>query len=131
MRYYEIDVNSKSFKTHLEIFKFDSLCFNAQRRGCESVIIKVTSGFWPRVRARALRAPVLFGSFTRPTGRCAPPTCKKLMGEKTDEKELLKSEYDSIIHANSSNDGIADSSAIAVSPDWGVCDRTRRTCEIV
>ncbi len=44
-------------------------------------------------------------------------SCKKLMGEKTDEKELLNSECDSIIHANSSNDGIADSSTIAISPD--------------
>jgi hypothetical protein len=31
-----------------------------------------TSGFWPRVRARALRAPVFLGSLTRQTGRCAP-----------------------------------------------------------
>jgi hypothetical protein len=43
------------------------------------------------------------------------------MGGKTDEKELLDSECDSITHANSSNDGIADSSTIAVSPD---CDTT-------
>ena len=40
------------------------------------------------------------------------------MGEKTETKELLDSECDSIIHANSSNDGIADSSTIAVSPDY-------------
>jgi hypothetical protein len=32
-----------------------------------------TSGFWPRMRARALRAPVFLGSFTHQTGRCAPP----------------------------------------------------------
>ncbi len=44
-------------------------------------------------------------------------SCKKLMGEKTDEKELLDSECDSIIHANGLNNGIADSSTIAVSPD--------------
>ncbi len=31
------------------------------------------SGFWPRVRARALRAPVFLGLLTRQTGRCAPP----------------------------------------------------------
>ncbi len=31
-----------------------------------------TSGVWPRVRARALSAPVFFGSLPRPTGRCAP-----------------------------------------------------------
>ncbi len=28
-------------------------------------------GFWPRVRARALRAPVILISLSRPTGRCA------------------------------------------------------------
>jgi hypothetical protein len=33
----------------------------------------VTSVFWPRVRARALRAPVFLGSLTRQKGRCAPP----------------------------------------------------------
>ena len=32
-----------------------------------------TSGFWPRVRARALRTPVFLGSLTCKTGRCAPP----------------------------------------------------------
>jgi hypothetical protein len=31
-----------------------------------------TSGFWPRVRALALRAPVFLGLSTRQTGRCAP-----------------------------------------------------------
>jgi hypothetical protein len=35
--------------------------------------ILITSGFWPRVRARALRAPVFLGSLTRQKGRCAPP----------------------------------------------------------
>jgi hypothetical protein len=37
-----------------------------------------TSGFWPRVRARALRAPVFLGSLPRPTGRCAPPRPSQL-----------------------------------------------------
>jgi len=32
-----------------------------------------TSGFWARVRARALRPPVFLASLTRQTGRCAPP----------------------------------------------------------
>ncbi len=32
-----------------------------------------TSRFWPRVRARALRAPVFLVSLTRHMGRCAPP----------------------------------------------------------
>jgi hypothetical protein len=31
-----------------------------------------TSGFWPRVRARALCAPVFLGLYTQ-RGRCAPP----------------------------------------------------------
>ncbi len=33
----------------------------------------LTSGFWPRVRARALRAPVFLGSLPRPPLLCAPP----------------------------------------------------------
>jgi hypothetical protein len=32
----------------------------------------IDSGFWPRVRARALRATVLLGSLPRQTGRYAP-----------------------------------------------------------
>jgi hypothetical protein len=35
--------------------------------------IEYTSGFWPRVRARTLRAPVFLGSLPCQTGRCAPP----------------------------------------------------------
>jgi hypothetical protein len=31
-----------------------------------------TSGFCPRVRARALRAPAFLGALLRLTGRCAP-----------------------------------------------------------
>ncbi len=37
-----------------------------------------TSGFWPRVRARVLRAPVFLGSLTWQTGRCAPPRPSQL-----------------------------------------------------
>ncbi len=36
------------------------------------ILFYSTSGFWPRVRARALRAPV-FGGIATPNGRCAPP----------------------------------------------------------
>ncbi len=36
-------------------------------------LLFTTSVFWPRVRARALRAPVFLGSLTRKKGRCAPP----------------------------------------------------------
>ena len=32
-----------------------------------------TSGFWPRVRARALRAPVFLGSYTLSLGAARPP----------------------------------------------------------
>ena len=39
---------------------------------------KYTSGFWPRVRARALRAPVFLDSLRRPTGRYAPPRPSQL-----------------------------------------------------
>jgi hypothetical protein len=46
-------------------------------------------------------------------------SCKKLMGENKELKELLDSECDSIIHANSSNNGIANGPPIAVSSD---CD---------
>ncbi len=37
-----------------------------------------TSGFWPRVRARALRAPVYLSSLPRQPGRCAPPRPSQL-----------------------------------------------------
>ncbi len=44
--------------------------------------------FWPRVRARALRAPVFLGSLTRQTGRCAPPpaTAASLLPQKKIKK---------------------------------------------
>ncbi len=35
--------------------------------------IMLTSWFWPRVRARALRAPVFLSSLPPQSGRCAPP----------------------------------------------------------
>ena len=34
---------------------------------CWVAVISKTSGFWPRVRARALRAPVFLGSLLRPS----------------------------------------------------------------
>ena len=40
---------------------------------CSKRKIYHTSGFWPRVRARALRAPVFLDLLPRLTGRCAPP----------------------------------------------------------
>ncbi len=48
-------------------------------------------------------------------------SCKKLIEEKTDEKELLDLECDSIIHAKSTNNEINDNPTIAVSTD---CDTT-------
>jgi hypothetical protein len=41
---------------------------------------QITSGFWPRVRARALRAPVFLTSLTRQTGRCAPRPAHRSSG---------------------------------------------------
>jgi hypothetical protein len=46
-------------------------------------------------------------------------SCKRLIGENRETKELLDSEGDSIIHANSSNNGIAYDPPMAVSSD---CD---------
>ncbi len=48
-----------------------------------------TSGFWPRVRARALRAPVFLGSLPRPTGRCAPPRPSQLRCSPKNNKNWL------------------------------------------
>jgi hypothetical protein len=48
-------------------------------------------------------------------------SCKKLTEEKTDEKESLDSECNSIIHANSTKNEIANNLAIALSPN---CDST-------
>ncbi len=39
-------------------------------------------------------------------------SCKKLRGEKTDEKELLDSKCDSIIHAKSTDNGFTDDPTI-------------------
>ncbi len=44
-------------------------------------------------------------------------SCKKLTEEKTDEKESLDSECNSIIHANSTKNDIANNTAITSSPD--------------
>ncbi len=44
-------------------------------------------------------------------------SCKKLTEEKTDEKESLDSECNSISHANSTKDEIANNPAITLSPD--------------
>jgi hypothetical protein len=40
-----------------------------------------TSGFWPRVRVRALRAPVFLDSLPHQTGRCAhsPPIAASML----------------------------------------------------
>ncbi len=47
--------------------------YHTQTDKVPKVNIWLTSGFWTRVRARVLRAPVFSGSLPRPTGRCAPP----------------------------------------------------------
>ncbi len=53
-------------------------------------------------------------------------SCKKLIEEKTDEKELLDTECDSIIHAKSTNSGINDPT-IAVSPDSDTTSHAKST----
>jgi hypothetical protein len=50
-------------------------------------------------------------------------SCKKLLGEKTNERELLDSKCSSISHANSTKNGIAEDRTIAISED---CDYTSR-----
>jgi hypothetical protein len=54
-------------------------------------------------------------------------SCKKLTEGKTDEKELLDSECDSIIHTKSTNNGIADSPAIAISPESDTTSHAKST----
>jgi hypothetical protein len=54
-------------------------------------------------------------------------SCKKLMGEKTDEKELLDSECDSIIHAKGTNNGITENPTIAVSSDCDTISHAKST----
>jgi hypothetical protein len=50
-----------------------------------------TSRFWPRVRARALRAPVFVSSFSPKTGRCAPPCPSQLRCFSFDSQKYIKS----------------------------------------
>ena len=49
------------------------------------------------------------------------------MGEKTDEKELLISKCDSIIHAKSTDSGITDDPAITVSPNSNTTSHAKST----
>jgi hypothetical protein len=51
----------------------------------------LTSGFWPRVRARALCAPVFLGSLPRKTRRCAPPRPSQLRCFLFDPQKYLHS----------------------------------------
>ncbi len=54
-------------------------------------------------------------------------SCKKLIEEKTNEKELLDLECDSIIHAKSTNNGITDNPTITVSPDSDTTSHAKST----
>jgi hypothetical protein len=47
-----------------------------------STAITTTSRFWPRVRARALRAPVFLGALPRQTGLRAPRPSLHIIGQK-------------------------------------------------
>jgi hypothetical protein len=44
-----------------------------RRQGVPGTLLLTTSGFWPRVRARALPAPVFLSSLTHKPGRCTSP----------------------------------------------------------
>ncbi len=46
-------------------------------------------GFWPRVRARALRAPVFLGSLPRPTGAACPPAHRSFAVPPKTNKKLF------------------------------------------
>ena len=52
---------------------------------------------------------------------------KKLLKEKTDGKKLLDSKCNSISHANSTKNGIAEDPTIAVSPDCGPTSHANST----
>jgi hypothetical protein len=54
-------------------------------------------------------------------------SCKKLLREKTDEEKLLNSKCNSISHANSTKNGIAEDPTIAVSPDCGPTSHANST----
>ncbi len=66
---------------HIPVEKFDSFMKTFR-----------TSGFWPRVRARALRAPVFLVALPRLTGRCAqsPPIADSLHPPKNKNKIFQK-----------------------------------------
>ncbi len=57
----------------VSILRACSLLKQKKKKNFEKILYLKTSGFWPRVRARALRAPVFLGALPRQTGRCAPP----------------------------------------------------------
>jgi hypothetical protein len=48
-----------------------------------------TSGFWPRVRARALRAPVFLGSLTAKRGAARPPRTSQLPASYSSTKNKI------------------------------------------
>jgi hypothetical protein len=55
-----------------------SSIFSSYIKFIDATVYYLTSGFWARVRARALRARVFLGSLPRPTWRCAPPRPSQL-----------------------------------------------------
>jgi hypothetical protein len=49
-----------------------TLCGSVSKCHGSATLLYSTSGFWPRVRARALRAPAKLGLLTCQTERCVP-----------------------------------------------------------
>ncbi len=61
------DIPGREVSPHLSLYFF--LSFHQMLAFIQYIIL----WFLPRVRARALRAPVFLGSLMRKTGRCAAP----------------------------------------------------------
>ncbi len=77
MSYYNGKPSRQSKHNTFVYYKYNAIRFLASL----AIQIFLTSGFWPRVRARALRAPVFFGSFNMPNGalRAPPPMAASLL----------------------------------------------------
>ncbi len=66
--YLDLNTSSTRVRLTIQLIRFAVFSYNTLGNYLH------TSGFWPRVRARALRAPVFLGSLPRPTGRAPRPS---------------------------------------------------------
>jgi hypothetical protein len=86
--------------------------------------LKYTSGFWPRVRARALRAPVFLGSLLRSRGRSAPPRPSQLRCSPK-SKKIFQKQYASFLAQTRAARGVYLSTGLRsctllsyIAPSW-------------